>query len=255
MRIVIIGSGNVATVLGRKMILAKHEIIQVFSRKEEHAALLAKELNCSHAISPGALDTNGDVYVLAISDDSLFHVHSWLTLRDLLIVHMAGSVPMDVLKPVSRRYGVLYPLQSLRKELRAIPEIPFLIDGSDEETGAILLGLANTLSGNVSFANDEQREKLHLAAVVTNNFTNHLYSLAQNYCDKEKVDFKMLLPLIEETNKRLSPGPASQFQTGPAIRNDQVTMDHHLAMLKDHPVLSALYVFFSKSIQAMYAGE
>src|SRR5690242_21497823 len=47
-------------------------------------------------------------------------------------------------------------------------------------------------------AGDEQRMKLHLAAVIVNNFVNHLYAMAEMYCKKEGLDFYLLLPLRSE---------------------------------------------------------
>ena len=53
-------------------------------------------------------------------------------IHDKLVLHTAGSVSKDVLKNISYNYGVLYPLQSLRKESHEIPEIPFLVDGNND---------------------------------------------------------------------------------------------------------------------------
>ena len=51
---------------------------------------------------------------------------------------------------------------------------------------------------------DDQRLKLHLAAVLCNNFVNHLYALTERYCKMEGLDFQLLLPLIKETAARWS---------------------------------------------------
>jgi hypothetical protein len=50
------------------------------------------------------------------------------------------------LQNVSERFGVLYPLQSLRKESKHIPDIPLLIDGNTEETIQIIQTFAKTIS-------------------------------------------------------------------------------------------------------------
>ncbi|MEI9934278.1 MAG: NAD(P)-binding domain-containing protein [Ferruginibacter sp.] len=46
MKVVIIGSGNIATIFGRLIKKAGHEITEVFSRQAEHAQILANELQC-----------------------------------------------------------------------------------------------------------------------------------------------------------------------------------------------------------------
>jgi len=90
---------------------------------------------------------------------------------------------------------------------------------------------------------------LHVAAVMVSNFTNHLYALAEDYCRKEGLDFKQLLPLIEETAIRLKDTSAKQAQTGPALRHDSETIHKHLELLKDHPQLKNIYVLLTESIQ------
>lgn len=249
MRIVLIGSGNVSTVLGRKMIRAKHQVVQVYSRDKTHADALAGELAASSVSTPAEIDQTAGIYVIAVSDDELIHVQNWLTLKQGLVVHTAGSVSKEVLKEVSPDYGVLYPLQSLRKEMETIPEIPFLIDANNEGNKKILMQFAESISDDVRIAEDEERFKLHLAAVITANFSNHLYALAADYCKKESVDFMMLLPLISEVAGRINNNSPSDLQTGPAVRNDVVTILKHRGMLKEYPALMELYDVFTKSIR------
>lgn len=249
MRVVIIGAGNVATVFGRLIIKANHEVIQVVSRSIGNARLLANELGCAFADNPKILDTTADVYVVAMADAALNDIKESYFLGDKLIVHTAGSVSKDILKLVSIRYGVMYPLQSLRKENRGgQQDIPLLIDGNTPEVTNLVEQFALTLSSTVAIVDDEQRMKLHVAAVIVSNFTNHLYSLAADYCNKESLDFKMLQPLIEETANRLRYHLPVEMQTGPAIRKDITTLDKHLRILMQHPELKKVYLRMTDSI-------
>ena len=104
-------------------------------------------------------------------------------------------------------------------------------------------------------ASDDQRLKLHLAAVIVNNFTNHLYALAADYCDNEQIDFKMLQPLIEETALRLREHLPRDVQTGPAIRKDMITIDKHLRILSEHPALKKIYLQMTDSIMNAAPGR
>ena len=114
-----------------------------------------------------------------------------------------------------------------------------------------LEALANSISPrHVRQADDDARLKLHVAAVVVNNFSNHLYALIENYCKSEGLEFKELLPLIEETVSRLKDTSPSMTQTGPAIRHDKETIQKHLALLESHPQLKKVYEFLTESIQA-----
>ncbi len=248
MKVVIIGSGNVATVLARLFKKKNHEIVQVVSRELAHAKLLADEMGCSFTDNEGVIDTSAELYLVAVSDSALYSLNNSVHLGKKLVLHTAGSVSKDVLKDISVNYGVLYPLQSLRKELEPFGDIPFLIDGNTEETQTIIKDFAKTFSGNVCKSSDEERLKLHVAAVVVSNFTNHLYAMAEEFCNKENIDFKLLVPLIKETAQRTSNQSPANMQTGPAVRNDVFTLDKHLQLLANYPKLKYIYLKLTDSI-------
>lgn len=250
MDIVIIGSGNVASVLGRKFKAAGHDISQVVSRNASAATRLAYELDTESTNYPSIIKRNADVYLIAVSDDAIPVVAADIKLPGKIVAHTAASVNMDVLKPITNHYGVFYPLQSLRKEDLDPPVAPIFFDGSDEVTRKKLEALANSISPqHVGQAGDNARMKLHVAAVFVNNFTNHLYALAEGYCKKEGIDFKELIPLIEETSSRVKEMSPSGTQTGPAIRHDNETIQKHLALLASHPQLKKVYELLTASIQ------
>lgn len=249
MDIVIIGTGNTATILGRKLRKAGHSIVQVFGRDTKAASELAYQLDTESTNYWNVVNRSADLYILAVSDIAVEEVFNELQLRDKTVVHTAASVPLDVLKGKTEHYGVLYPLQSLKIEVRHLPDIPILIDAGDKETLNQLEVLAHSISGQVYKADDEMRARLHLAAVMVNNFTNHLFALVEAYCREEGLDFYLLLPLIKETALRLDEISPSKTQTGPAARNDTVTLDKHLALLQQHPQLKKLYELFTESIR------
>ena len=249
MRVVIIGAGNVASVFGRLILAASHEIIQVYSRSISSAQSLGKELGCSFVDNLEAVDLTADIYILAITDNALQNIQDSLFLGDKLVVHTAGSVSKKVLSNISSQYGVLYPLQSLRKDQSADQSIiPLLIDANKESVLSIIEQFAFTLSSVVCIVGDDKRLCLHLAAVIVNNFTNHLYTLTAEYCKNEEVDFKMLQPIIEQTALRLRANLPADLQTGPAIRNDQSTLDKHIQALANHPELKTIYLIFTESL-------
>ena len=248
MKIVIIGSGNVATVLGKKIKASGHTILQVLSRNIESAKVLADLFECAYGDYQMGADMSADLYLFAVADTALFEMDKYFVLGGRLAIHTAGSVSKDVLQKVSVNYGVLYPLQSLRKEIQTIPEIPFFIDANNETSLKTLQEFAGKLSTSVTQASDEQRAKMHTAAVIVSNFINHLFIQANDFCEKENLDFKMLQPLIEETAFRLRDHAAKDLQTGPAVRNDVYTLQKHLQILSAHPKLKYLYVKLTDSI-------
>jgi predicted short-subunit dehydrogenase-like oxidoreductase (DUF2520 family) len=250
MRVVMIGSGNVATIFSRLVKQSGHTILQVISKQLPNAKTLATELNCDFADNYSAINEKADIYIIAIDDDSLNKLDNPFNLGDKLVVHTAASVSKNILQNISANYGVIYPLQSLRKEIPDIVDIPLLIDGNSDYSLKLIKDFALSISPIVSKANDEQRLKLHIAAVIANNFTNHLFSLTEEFCIKEHVDFKLLLPIINETTRKLSTHSPADVQTGPAVRNDDSTIDKHLALLANYPKLKNLYQVVTDSIRA-----
>lgn len=249
MRVVIVGAGNVATVLGRLIKKAGHKILQVVSRDGSSASILAAELNCAFSDNSGIIDKTADLYLIAVTDIAMSQLDESFHLGNKLVVHTAGSVSKKVLKNVTHNYGVLYPLQSLRKQNMDLQQdIPLLVDANTDEALTLLQDFAHTISGNVSKANDDLRLKLHVAAVFVSNFTNHLYMMAADYCSKEGTDFKLLLPLIEETALRLRNHLPGEMRTGPAVRKDIKTLQKHLELLAPYPALHNIYLKMTDSI-------
>ena len=249
MKVVIVGAGNVATVLGRLIRQHGHQILQVVSRAAASAEILAKELDCSFTDDSSLVDKSADIYLIAVTDTAMAQLDERYSLGDKLVIHTAGSVSKDVLENITTNYGVLYPLQSLRKQnMQLQQDIPLLIDANTVEGFAVLQDFAETISANVTKANDEERLKLHVAAVLVSNFTNHLYALAADYCNKEGADFKLLLPLIEETALRLRNYPPNEMRTGPAIRKDIHTLQKHLHLLWPYPAIHNMYLKMTDSI-------
>lgn len=252
MKIVLVGAGNVATILGKVILNAGHEIVQVLNRNENHAKELANLFNASYGSFKTTAYKDADIYLLAITDTALYHLDQYVQLGNKLVIHTAGSVSKEVLKNVSSRYGILYPLQSLIKSAEEATEIPLLVDGSNDETRAVIREFAGTLSNNVSMADDQERLKFHVAAVLVNNFTNHLFAIADEFCKKENISFEKLYPLMDETIRRIKHVSPQSVQTGPAIREDIYTLGKHLQILSAHPDLKYLYLKLSESILKLH---
>jgi predicted short-subunit dehydrogenase-like oxidoreductase (DUF2520 family) len=248
MKISIIGSGNVATVLGRCLHLNGYIIEEIVSRNKMHAVSLAKELNAIAVDEIKTISKKSDVYLIAVNDDAIETIANQLMVDEKTVLHTCGSASINILSNASENFGVLYPLQSLRKEVKNISSIPFLIDANNNYTKSLITKLAKSMSGNVTEANDEQRMQYHLSAIVVSNFTNHLFALAEEYCKANKIKFSLLLPLIEEVVNRLEVFNPAEMQTGPAIREDVSTIKKHLLLLKDFPQLQHIYKMMSESI-------
>lgn len=248
MEIVIIGSGNVAASLGRKFVKAGHSIVQIYSRNSSAASELAYEWDTESANYISLINRDADVYIIAVSDNAIEDVIKDIRLPGKIVAHTAASVKMDVLKKVTDNYGVFYPLQSLRKETDTA-SIPIYTEGANDKTRAVLNKLAHSVYNSpVHSADFDKRAKLHVAAVIVNNFTNHIFALAEDFCKKEGIEFTELLPLINNTVNRLNTEPPSTMQTGPAARGDFETIAKHEELLHHHPKLLKLYRTLTESI-------
>lgn len=245
-----IGAGNLATQLG----LALHEknirIQQVFSRTLESAKALADKLDASHTNELSKLDTDADLYLIAVKDSSIHSILENLpAIDDRLIVHTAGSVPMMVLDGFSANYGVFYPLQTFSKNRKVdLSNVPICIEANHPSNLVKLQELAGKLSGTIRQINSEERKILHLAAVFVNNFVNHFYAIGADLLHDNKMNFDLLIPLIKETALKIETLSPIASQTGPAKRNDQNVIQSHLKMLEDKPEYRKIYSFVSDSI-------
>ena len=251
MKVSFIGSGNVATVLAKQMFCHGYTIIQVFSKHKHHALELAEKVGASAIDDLRELDLDADVYIIAVGDKIIEQILSQLNLKDKLVVHTAGAVSLNILQTVSNNYGVLYPVQTLRKEMNSEVVIPFMIDGNNSGAIHLIENIATNLQQSYVYGGDEQRLKIHVAAVFASNFVNYLYYLSADFCTKEQLDFNLLLPIIEETATRLKLHHPKDVFTGPAIRGDENTINAHLKLLTDYAGLQKLYASISEQIQQL----
>jgi predicted short-subunit dehydrogenase-like oxidoreductase (DUF2520 family) len=248
MKIVIFGSGNVAWVFGHLFRHAGQQVLQVIARNPDTGKALASSLSVPYSSAVSDADKDADVYLLAVSDNALYSLPAQLPLSRAIVVHTAGAVGMEVLQNHAR-CGVLYPLQSMQYK-PAITDlaIPLLVYGNDDAATATITQLAQSISSTVQQLNDEQRLALHLAAVLVNNFTNHLYALASNFCKEQQVPFELLYPIITHTATQIKGQEPHSLQTGPALRQDTATMQKHIMLLQKYPGLRNLYLKLSESI-------
>jgi predicted short-subunit dehydrogenase-like oxidoreductase (DUF2520 family) len=249
MRITIIGSGNVATHLGAALKNAGHQIVQVYSPNGQNAALLAYHIGAEAIDNLDQVNPETDLFIISVKDDAIIPTAQTLAKYQKLTVHTAGAVDLETLLKFNPKAGVLYPLQTLSK-IREVDfnTVPLCVEGAGNDITLLLEQLARTISERVYRVNSDQRGVLHLAAVFACNFPNYLYGAAQQLLEKQNMDFEMLRPLILETAQKVQDHLPQEVQTGPAARNDQITMAAHLQMLHDDPRLQELYNLLSQAI-------
>lgn len=244
MKIVLLGSGNVASALGGALQLAQHDVVAVWSRTIAHAKELADKLHTAFTDELSDLPEDADLYILSVSDDAIKTVAADVFFDGKALVHTSGTSSIHIQK-IS---GVFYPLQTFSKK-RAVDftKVPVIVEGLTAELTNMLLELGRSISKTVQVGNSAQRKALHVAAVFANNFSNHLFSIAEDILNANGMDFDLIKPLIAETAAKVQVLSPKLAQTGPAVRNDQLTINTHLAFLTEHPALE-LYALLSKII-------
>ena len=251
LKIVLIGAGNLATNLGKALHRTGYCIAQVYSRTVEAAFALSKEIGAEPIASFEAMTTQADLYIVSLKDSAFVELIPQITAgrEKAFFIHTAGSISMDIWKGYAKNYGVFYPMQTFSK-LREVDfnEIPCFLEAGTDKDLQNLKSLAYSLSNKVYEADSEQRKYLHLAAVFACNFTNHMYVLSEKLLDEHGFPFEIMLPLIDETARKVHELPPLEAQTGPAIRYDENVIRKQLDLLADKPEWQELYKQISQSI-------
>ena len=241
MNIVLIGQGNVATNL--------------------HHAFALKGLRTQMVSSREGLDSlpAADVYIYAVRDEALPQVAQRVAeesqkptkpyLRTALHLHTSGTMPISVFGDTLPHAGVMYFFQTFTKSkpIDDFSSIPVFVEGKQIDDLSAIFTLAQTLTPRVYETTQHDRERLHVAGVFANNFTNHMYAIAADILKDTHIPFQVLLPLIDQTAEKVHHLSPHDAQTGPAKRRDEQVMNHHLALLKT-PDQQQLYTLLSKMI-------
>ena len=241
--VVILGSGNVASQLIKAFLkIDTINLKQVYTRNQEDINTLKDSIDTTNDIS---LLKQADVTIIAVSDDAISSISSHI--KNSFVVHTSGSVDMKSLNNIGRK-GVFYPLQSFSKKKKVdFKNIPICLESETNEDLLKLEKLVSLLQSKSYILSSHQRKKIHVAAVFANNFSNHMYTIANEICEKYNIPFDILHPLIEETSNKIKNLTPEKAQTGPAKRNDAETIENHLNLLSEKQ--QEIYLKITQSIQ------
>ncbi len=241
MRIGIIGNGNLGNAF-YKVLTSLNFNVALFARSPE----ATYEKNIKEIVNHQL-----DLIILAVNDNALqIVVESLIHISpNTILVHCSGATPIEIIEnEVHKNIGVIYPLQTIIKgKTIEWKKVPIFVQGSNENTQEKLIGLAMQISDKVHIGTNENRLIVHLAAVLTNNFINHLAVLSFDLLDKYQIDKEVLKPILSATMEKILQNPPDLTQTGPAVRGDKITMQRHQNIISDRH-LSKLYELFSDSI-------
>ena len=244
MQIAFIGAGRLATNLGLALLDAGHEIIGVYSRTMQSAEALAKRIGGKPVDRAEDLPMEADAYIIAVKDSALAEMIPAVTKgrEHQVFMHTAGSMPMSMFQGMARHYGVFYPMQSFSKErLVDFVEIPIFVEANDAKAMEVIRQLAESITERIYQLSGDDRQYLHLAAVFACNFVNHCYAMSAEILEQHGMSFDVMLPLIDETARKVHQLHPLKAQTGPAVRYDENVIRHQLQLLREHPFMKELY--------------
>jgi len=245
----LIGAGNVAWHLSNALSNTDYRIQQIYSRTEDKARKLANTFGYQTVSQLSTFD-EAEVFIIAVDDSQIEQVSLDLPNSfDAVVVHTSGSISIDVLQK-HKNAAVFWMIESLTAKQKVnYAEIPIIVHYTSTYANNIVNELARTISSKVHILADVERRKMHLSAVIANNFTNHLFALMKRFANQNKLDFSLLQPIIDSTIQKAINGDPLQLQTGPAIRRDFKTIEAHLQLLNQDKILSKLYESLTQSIQ------
>lgn len=233
MKVEIIGRGNVATHLMK----ALHDQV---------------DLQMVNSRTLDGMRQNADIYIVSVSDDAIADVCSRISRNiqvSAIMAHTSGTTPLDAIRGLHPNTGVFYPLQTFSRNVELdYNEIPFLIEGSNENVCNSLDQVARLVSADVRRADSLTRRNIHIASVLSCNFVNHLWVLADSYLNSKGISFDIMQPLIKETVRKISRVSPYEAQTGPAVRHDLKTISSHCKQLEGNAELLSVYEALTDSI-------
>ena len=192
-----------------------------------------------------------DILLLALPDQALTAHFDLLEQYSGLLAHCSGAT--SLLNREHHASAVFYPLNSFSNEkITSLRDTPIFIEASTIKGLTQIEKLALALSNRVHKIDSAQRLALHLAAVISQNFTNHLFAQTQQWCAQNQIDFNWLKPMLTAKFHEAFEISASTIQSGPAIRGDQKTLNQHRELLKGHVSLLEVYDALTHSIQVFH---
>lgn len=252
-KIGIIGSGNMAHFLGRRLFYSAIPACAIYSKNKQEGKALAQRIDAVWFESLEEMASQCNYLLLCVPDDAIAEVaESIKDYPDVTLIHHSGTQPIAVLEKTHPKCGVLWPVYSIhKKHISKDRNIPIVLTSNHPETSQFLSKLAEELTNIYEFMPEDKKKVLHLMAVYTNNFMTHLAGIAQQIGKDKQVPFGWIKPILEQTVSYFDAADITQLQTGPAARKDESTLNTHRALLEEYPKYwLSIYNLITESIQS-----
>ena len=248
-----IGSGNIATHYAQALYTVGCSVDSVLSRRLPSAKKLASTVGAKATTSYKKINKDSDFYILAVPDGMIKEVAIQLSkviAKESIVLHTSGATDISVISDLFSNAAFAWPPQSISQNKDIdFTKVPICIGATNQKTEKKVLTLFSKITRISYRINEEQKLALHLAAVFANNFSNHMFQLAYEICEKHKLDFKLLYPILQETSNKVIGQEPKHVQTGPAVREDHSTINKHLSLLSSDKTKKKIYSLLTDSIQ------
>lgn len=171
-----------------------------------------------------------DALLLAVQDDEVAHVAAEvLPDPDCAVLHLSGSLGLDVLVPHARR-GSLHPLVPLPNaklgEARLLAGVSLAVAGDP-----VARTIGRSLGARLVEVREEDRAAYHAAACVASNHVVALLGQVARIAASVGLELDAFLDLARAAIDDVADlGPVDAL-TGPAARGDWATIARHLDAL------------------------
>ena len=243
MKISLVGAGNLGIHLYREFVI--HPEIELVLWHQNKSLKSTTEEGVPITSNLNDIP-NGVLCIIAVPDHAIASVARQIS-EKAFVVHTSGASSIDIM--IQKNSGVFYPLQSFSSTRSvSFTNLPVCIETRKKEDLHTLETLAQYLKARPFKIDSSKRITLHLAAVLVNNFTNHLYIQAEQLCKSHDLSFDLLKPLILETAEKVQTLNPNKAQTGPAVRKDENTISKHLDWIQNED-LKKIYSTLTKAIK------
>lgn len=219
-----------------------------------------------------SVDPRPDWVFLCVPDDALPRVAADLAQKmgervaDISFIHTSGAQPAAILQALATKgapTAAMHPIQTFpsiagdpEPSSRLFRALPISLQGDPGLCDRLASFLRVRLGADPFIVTPEQKEALHLAAVLASNAVVPLLSAARGILLQAQLPegFARLLPLLSQTALNVDAhGPDAL--TGPVKRGDSTTVERHLRRLAGRPDLLSTYVAASRSMLRLAAPD
>lgn len=251
--IAFIGAGHVAWHLAQLFFKNGVQIESIASRSIEHAESLAQKVNSKAYSIDTILMNSVDFVFLCVPDDVISDLVTKINPGRYCVVHTSGATDINALEKFENR-GVFYPFNTFNKKIEiSLEDTPILVESPSHAQQ--LMDLAKNISKLPILYNSEARLRLHIAGTLANNFVNHILATSRKLMNDNGQDFGLLHALIQKTLNNSIFQNTKNAQSGPASRNDLMTIEKHLDFLRKNSDDPEMYRVITNSILKKHGYE